>query len=112
MESNELSVSGLLTTRTDKDRPAANLLSLPEREVDEVGDPRVRLEPAGRGDLGPEGPDGSDLGSEGSDLGSTTVRENGLVRRDGAALFPLLTSEHMLSLQGPLSTALSTSHLQ
>ena len=109
MESNELSVSGLLTTRTDKDRPAANLLSLPEREVDEVGDPRVCLEPAGRGDLGPEG---FYLGPEGSDLGSTAVRENGLVRRDGAALFPLLTSEHMLPFQRPLSTALSTSHLQ
>ena len=90
-----------LTTGTDKDCPAADLLSLPEREVNEVGDPGVSLEPAGR----------SDLGSEGSDLGST-VREDGLVRRDRAALFPLLTSEHMLSLQGPLSTALSTSHLQ
>ena len=60
-----------LTTGTDKDCPAADLLSLPEGEVDEVGDPGVSLEPAGR----------SDLGSEGSDLGST-VREDGLVRRD------------------------------
>ena len=41
-----------LTTGTDKDCPAADLLSLPEREVDEVGDPGVGLEPAGRGELG------------------------------------------------------------
>ena len=82
-----------LTTWPDKDCPAADLFSLPEREVDEVGDPGVGLEPAGGGELG------------------AAVRENCLVRRNRAAL-PLLTSEHMLSFQRPLPTALSTSHLK
>ena len=83
-----------LTTGTDKDCPTADFLSLPEGEVDEVGDPGVGLERAG-----------------GGELGAGVVGEHRLVRRDRAAL-PLLTAEHMLSLQGPLPTALSTSHLQ
>ena len=88
-----MSVSGL-TTGTDKDCPTADFLSLPEGEVDEVGDPGVGLERAG-----------------GGELRAGVVGEHRLVRRDRAAL-PLLTAEHMLSLQGPLPTALSTSHLQ
>ena len=83
-----------LTTGSNKNCTTADLFPLPEGEVDEVGDPRVGLEPAG-----------------GGELRAAVVGERGLVGRDGAA-FPLLATEHMLSLQRPLSTALSTAHLQ
>ena len=68
-----------LTTGSNKNRPTTDLFSLPEGEIDEVGDPRVGLQPAGGGELG-----AAVVGEHYFDLvgSAPVVGEHRLVRRD------------------------------